>query len=177
MGTSYLKMPSPELLIKKKKQFQLRLSYNSMQKKNAQKSNFLKQKLCTKTKAMFRICCLSKKQLGGPQKKRRKRTLWAKVFFGLCNSVVTKNIYTKKGTKSEAQRENTDTKTVVIFSELVKSKPHIPQEDSMVLEISGSYSNIQELFCRKKDLGFSPPTIFIFGNIPNAEKNYFNLKM
>lgn len=65
MGTSYLKLHSSELLIKKKK-FQLSFSYNSMQKKNAQKSNSLKQKLCTKTKATFSICCLSKKQLGGP---------------------------------------------------------------------------------------------------------------
>lgn len=141
MGTSYLKLHSPELLIKKKS-FNLVLAIIPCRKKNAQKSQFLKQKLCIKTKATFSICCLSKEQHGGPQEKRRKRTLWARAFFGLCNSGVTKDIYTKKGTRSEAQRENTDAKTVVVFSELVKSKLHVPQEDSMVLEISGSHSNI-----------------------------------
>lgn len=65
MGTSYLKLHLPELMMKKKS-FYLVLAIIPCRKKNAQKSKFLKQKLCIKTKARFSICCLSKEQHGGP---------------------------------------------------------------------------------------------------------------
>lgn len=65
MGTSYLKLHLPELMVKKKR-FYLVLAIIPCRKKNAQKSKFLKLKLCIKTKARFSICCLSKEQHGGP---------------------------------------------------------------------------------------------------------------